>query len=283
MTSADDWRGGLGARWAERAVMQDRALSAFGAEALAELAGIVGTHGLEGREVLDLGSGPGATTLGLARRGAKATGLDISPDLVALARARAAEAGPMAGAVDFEEADAAEAPPPGPFGALFSRFGCMFFADPAPAWAGLRAVMRPGAPMVCVAWRGPGENDWVARPLELCADLLADLPAPPRAERGAPGPFGWADPTLPVRWLTEAGWRSVAWRDVDAPLALAAPDSDDPAADAAEFLVRSGPVAARLSEAPPERVEAVRARLRSLFEGAPPVLGGAARIFTAIA
>ena len=93
--------------------------------------------------------------------------------------------------------------------------------------------MRPGAPMVCVAWRGPGENDWVARPLELCADLLADLPAPPRAERGAPGPFGWADPTLPVRWLTEAGWRSVAWRDVDAPLALAAPDSDDPAADAA--------------------------------------------------
>ncbi|MEE3100225.1 MAG: class I SAM-dependent methyltransferase [Pseudomonadota bacterium] len=283
MNAADDWRGRLGAGWAARADAQDLALAAFGAEGLATLAEEVGAHGLEGLPVLDLGCGPGATTLALARRGAQATGVDVSPDLLAIARARAEAAGPMAGAAGFVEADAATAPPPGPYGALFSRFGCMFFDPAPPAWEALRAVMRPGAPLVCVAWRAAGENEWVRRPLERCADLRADLPAPPRAAPGAPGPFGWADPRLVADWLTGAGWKSVAWRDVDADLVAAPGDAGDPADAAAAFLTRSGPVAARLNlgEAPPERVAAAQARLRTLFAGRPPTLGGAARIFSA--
>jgi 2-polyprenyl-3-methyl-5-hydroxy-6-metoxy-1,4-benzoquinol methylase len=48
---------------------------------------------LEGRTVLDVGTGTGRAALGLARRGARVTGVDASPEMLRVAVARAAEAG----------------------------------------------------------------------------------------------------------------------------------------------------------------------------------------------
>jgi len=47
---------------------------------------------LEGRTVLDVGTGTGRAALGLARRGARVTGVDASAEMLRVARARAAEA-----------------------------------------------------------------------------------------------------------------------------------------------------------------------------------------------
>lgn len=58
---------------------------------------------LEGRHVLDVGTGTGRAAIGLARAGARVVGLDASPEMIAVARARAAEAGV---AVTFDVADA---------------------------------------------------------------------------------------------------------------------------------------------------------------------------------
>jgi SAM-dependent methyltransferase len=62
--------------------------------------------------VLDLGAGDGRLVIAAARRGARATGLEYDPDLVALARRRAAEAG-LAERATFVQADifAIELPP----------------------------------------------------------------------------------------------------------------------------------------------------------------------------
>jgi len=49
--------------------------------------------GVDGQRVLDLGSGTGSLARGFARRGARVTALDISEDLLAQARALAAEEG----------------------------------------------------------------------------------------------------------------------------------------------------------------------------------------------
>ena len=54
--------------------------------------------------VMDLGSGDGRTVIAAARRGARAVGVEFSPDLVALSRRLAAEAGVEARAT-FVEAD----------------------------------------------------------------------------------------------------------------------------------------------------------------------------------
>ena len=58
---------------------------------------------IEGRTVLDVGTGTGRAAIGLARRGARVTGLDASAEMLRVARARAAEAGLEA---DFEVGDA---------------------------------------------------------------------------------------------------------------------------------------------------------------------------------
>ncbi len=48
---------------------------------------------LQGRTVLDVGTGTGRAAIALAKRGAVVTGVDASPEMLAVARRRAAEAG----------------------------------------------------------------------------------------------------------------------------------------------------------------------------------------------
>jgi SAM-dependent methyltransferase len=58
--------------------------------------------------LIDLGSGDGRTVITAAKRGLRAHGIEYNPDMVALARHRAAEAG-VADRATFEEADLFEA------------------------------------------------------------------------------------------------------------------------------------------------------------------------------
>ena len=48
---------------------------------------------LEGRTVIDVGTGTGRAAIGLARRGARVTGVDASAEMLRVARSRAADAG----------------------------------------------------------------------------------------------------------------------------------------------------------------------------------------------
>lgn len=60
-----------------------------------------------GADVLEIAPGPGYFALEMARRGARVTGLDISPTMVEIATARAREAGLD---VDFRHGDATQLP-----------------------------------------------------------------------------------------------------------------------------------------------------------------------------
>ncbi|MGE5199474.1 MAG: class I SAM-dependent methyltransferase [Rhodospirillaceae bacterium] len=64
---------------------------------------------LDGRTVIDVGTGTGRAALGLARRGARVTGVDASAEMLRVAKARAAEAGLDAA---FEVGDAHRLPYP---------------------------------------------------------------------------------------------------------------------------------------------------------------------------
>jgi SAM-dependent methyltransferase len=68
-------------------------------EKMLDLAGVTAAD-----YVIDLGSGDGRTVIAAAKRGARALGVEFNPDMVALSKRRAAEAG-VAGRATFVEGD----------------------------------------------------------------------------------------------------------------------------------------------------------------------------------
>jgi SAM-dependent methyltransferase len=95
-----------------------------------------------GETVLDVACGTGNARLPAARTGARVTGLDLTPELLARARQRAAEAGLD---IDFVEGDAEALPfPDAGFDVVLSTFGVIFAPHPEQAARELLRVLRPG-------------------------------------------------------------------------------------------------------------------------------------------
>jgi SAM-dependent methyltransferase len=200
-----------------------------------------------GAAVLDVGCGCGHTTLELGRRvgpRGRVLGIDISAPMLGQAR-RAAGAAGLA-QVRFEQADAqTHRFEPAAFDVLFSRFGVMFFADPAVAFANLRAALRPGGRLAFVCWQGIQDNPWMLVPMTAA---LQHLPPPPILDPGAPGPFAFADPARVEGILTTAGFGDVALDVLHETLTVGGTTSLDAAVD---FVLRLGPTSRALQAADP--------------------------------
>lgn len=189
------WNEQAGPTWAELQAPLDRQLAPLGGRAIEALAP------RPGERILDIGCGAGAASVELARAvGASGSvlGIDLSRPLLDVARKRAEG---LAN-VRFEEADAQAYPfEPAGFDAAFSRFGVMFFSDPAAAFANIRRALKPGGRLAFVCWREPALNPVMT--LAMTA-ALAHIEPPPPPQPGAPGPFAFADPDH-VRAILEAG------------------------------------------------------------------------------
>ena len=111
-----------------------------------------------GERVLDIGCGAGETTRDAARAGGAVLGIDVSEALLELARRRSAG---LAN-VSYVRADAEAHPfPEAGFDVAISRFGTMFFADPAAAFANIARALRPGGRLAMLVWQTYERNDWV--------------------------------------------------------------------------------------------------------------------------
>ena len=253
MTEAHDWTGRVGGTWAAEWRRTDRS---FGALADRLNAAILEVAPETGR-ALDIGCGAGATSLALAaaRPHLSVTGADLSPDLLAAARGRAAGLANL----DFVEGDVLRTGAAiAPVDLMVSRHGVMFFADPVSAFAALHAAAAPGAPLVFTCFRDPSQNLWAS---EL---VVAVTGAPPAPRKGAPGPFAFADRDRVARILAAAGWTDASAEPVD--YANRAGEGADPIADAVAFFARIGPAAPLLRELPPPAREAALARIAAVCE-----------------
>ncbi len=236
------WNDVGGPRWVDAQEALDERLEPFG------LAAIEAARTEAGESVLDVGCGCGATSLELARRvGPEGTvlGLDLSEVMLALARERAEGLDHLR----FEHGDAQIYP----FEArsadlLFSRFGVMFFADPAAAFSNFRRALRPEGRVCFVCWQGLEKNPWMAVPLSVTARHIDPEPPPPP---GSPGPLAFSDPDRVREILETAGFSAV---DLTAlmPAFQVGADADE----AVRFLMQLGP-SARLLQGRDDDVRAL--------------------------
>jgi SAM-dependent methyltransferase len=172
--------------------------------------------------------GGGGTSLEVRRRapsGSVVHGFDISAALIETARARIA-ADDRNIAFDVANMEIA-APPHPPYDRLISRFGIMFFEEPATAFENLFGWLVPGGRFAFVVWANPAHNRWLASVREVAAELI-ELPG---SDPEAPGPFRYAESDKLLQLLERAGFADLAvgsWRGM-LPLGggLAAPEAAD--------------------------------------------------------
>jgi len=137
-----------------------------------------------GEALLDVATGTGNVAVAAAEKGVKVTGLDITPELLEIARARALE-----GALDvtFVEGDAEELPfADASFDHVTSCFGVMFAPSQQQAADELVRVARPGARIALAAWTPEGLNG------QMFKTMGSYMPAPP-AELKPPAMWGVED------------------------------------------------------------------------------------------
>lgn len=241
------WNAQAGATWATEQDRLDRQLEPLGDAAIAALSPKAGER------LIDIGCGAGQTTLALAEAvGAAGSvlGVDISAPLLAVARGR----GQSLTNVSFLDADAqTRAFEPGAADGVFSRFGVMFFADPAAAFANIHRALKPGGRLAFVCWRPLAEKAWMLIPL---GAALQHVPAPPgMPDANAPGPFAFADPDRVRGILASAGFRDITIQPHDAMI------GGNPLEESVTLAMKVGPLSRLLAEHPDKR-EAVVETLR---------------------
>jgi SAM-dependent methyltransferase len=140
-----------------------------------------------GQRLLDVACGTGVVAVTAARRGAKVSGLDLTPALLERARENADVA---AVDIDFTGGDAEALPyPDASFDVVLSQFGHIFAPRPAVAMREMLRVLKPGGRIAFSTW--PPEH-FTGRMFAFVASF-----SPPASGAAAPEPPPlWGDPNV---------------------------------------------------------------------------------------
>ena len=234
------WNGPGGQHWTDRQAAQDTLLAPVAA-ILIDRAGVQA-----GMRIVDVGCGCGATTIAFAQKvgpGGHVLGVDISAPMLARAR----QIAPAGVPADFVLADATVYPfDPASFDLLVSRFGVMFFADPALSFGNIRKALRPSGRVAFACWREPRDNPWLMTPLQA---VYRHVPKLPQLGPEDPGPFAFASEARVNRILSEAGFSQIAMERCDLSLDVGIGRGLEAAVETA---LEIGPAARALDGQPPD-------------------------------
>jgi SAM-dependent methyltransferase len=249
----DYWNTVAGPRWVGFDRFVERRLQAVN-DLLLRYAGV-----RAGETAVEIGFGTGAFTVPLAgavgEYGA-VLGVDISAPMLAVAKRRLTEAGLEN--VSLIEADAqTHSFEPGRFDLVASRFGVMFFDDPAAAFTNLNRAARRGGRLCFACWGLLADNRHWLIPYEVVLRRLGSpAPKPPHE----PGPLAFSDPDYVRSFLGSAGFAEIAI-DREHPELLASTPAEE-----AEFACVMGPAARLIDEKQPD--DTTRLTIRREIEDA---------------
>ncbi|HKT59844.1 MAG TPA: class I SAM-dependent methyltransferase [Gemmatimonadales bacterium] len=202
-----------------------------------------------GERVLDVACGTGNLAIPAARIGARVTGIDIAPNLIAQAQLEARAAGC---AIAFEVGDAEALPYlDRQFDVVVTMFGAMFAYRPERAAAELLRVTRSGGRVAMANWTPEG---FVGEMLRVHA---ATVPPP----AGLPSPLEWGKEDV-VRARFGRGVTSLLCTRRTLELRFPFP----PAAVTEVFAAHYGPTVTTLRAADPAASSRLREELTRLFQ-----------------
>ncbi len=244
------WNGRNAQKWIAFQDSMDHMLAPLSAHAM-DIAGIA-----IGERVVDIGCGCGGTSIELAGRvgpSGAVLGADISGPMLERARQRVAE---LSGhTIEFLQADASIHPFDGDADQAFSRFGVMFFQDPAAAFRNIAGALKPGGRFTFVCWAEATANPWRSVPIAVAGrHVTLPTPEPP----GGPGPFSLSETNRPRALLSEAGFEDIRVVRDERDLLIGATVET-----AAEHAVQLGPLGNVMRDAPPAAQEAVAQDMRT--------------------
>ena len=171
---SDALRAGLRANWTQGDFGEIARFAQPAADAFVERLAL-----RPGERVADIACGTGNLAVPAARAGARVSGIDIAPNLIEAAAARAAAEGLT---IHFDEGDAESLPyDDASFDTVLSMFWVMFAPDQHRAAAELLRVCRPGGRIALASWTPDG---FVGRMFALGARFV-----PPPA--GVASPLRW--------------------------------------------------------------------------------------------
>src|SRR5688500_14172575 len=125
-----------------------------------------------------------------------------------LARARQVTAAERLDNVRYELGDAqVHRFEPAGFDVAISRFGTMFFSNPAAAFANIATALRPEARLELLVWQRHEHNEWA----QAIAAALGDAAQPPPPDVD---PFSLGDAEATARVLEGAGFGGIRFEDV---------------------------------------------------------------------
>jgi len=250
MTDANEWRGRVGDSWAAEWRRTDRSFGMLTEQLLAR------SRDFSFNSVLDVGCGAGELSLALARGRphVQVTGIDISPQLIAVAGERGSHLTNIA----FEVADATQWQPAHSFqpDLLVSRHGVMFFDRPASVFGHLAGLAAPGAGLMFSCFRNLAENPVFTEVGRLIPN------AEPAGDPHGPGPFAFADPARVEQIFAAGGWTATRFEPFDFAMIVGA--GEDPVEDAVSYFSAIGPAARAAREMTPDQRERFLDRVREL-------------------
>jgi ubiquinone/menaquinone biosynthesis C-methylase UbiE len=155
-----------------------------------------------GEHILDVASGTGVVARRAApkaRPNGRVVGLDISPNMLAVARAAAEREG---FAIEWREGQAEKLPfPDGSFDLVLCQFALMFFVDRAAAVAEMHRVLKPGGRLWLSVFQGIERHPFYVTLDEAILKHLRDS--------GVGAIFSLGDAETLRRLLANAGFRNV--------------------------------------------------------------------------
>ncbi len=157
-----------------------------------------------GTVYLDAGCGAGVAAQIAAKRGARVTGLDATPELLAIARRRVPDG-------DFQIGDLEQLPFPDKQFDLVTGFNSFQYAgNPEIALGEARRVTKTGGHVLIMTWGQPDGMEFTS--------LLAALrPLLPPSPPGAPGPFALSDEAALRAFATDVRLDPLDVFDIDSP------------------------------------------------------------------